>query len=85
MHGEDKSYRAFVVAGSETQRSAAKHIISSAVDLYQQLFTGALGAWLICQGSLQKVCWMSTVVDLEITCGCNIRKFVGWYFTETSS
>jgi hypothetical protein len=43
LHGEDKSYRAFVVLGGESQRNAAKHIIASAVDLYQQLFTGALG------------------------------------------
>lgn len=49
--GEEMPYRAFVVVGSEEQRKSAKHIIASAVDLYQNLFTGKLGALHNCAAS----------------------------------
>lgn len=42
--GEDRPYRAFMIMGGKEERASAKHIIASAVELYQDLFTGKLGA-----------------------------------------
>lgn len=42
--GRDCILRAFMIMGSDTERTAAKGIIASAVKLYQDLFTGRLGA-----------------------------------------